>query len=204
MCQEALWYKAMVTFPTALEVKNVSDMPEIQPAPALDAIAQRIFEIRGQRVMLDSDLAVLYGVETKNLIKAVNRNPEKFEDFFFQLSHEEWDSLRFQIGTLKSGRGQHRKYLPYAFTEHGALMLSSVLNSPRATEVSRMIIRAFVWMRQTVPAYKELAAKVAELEEAVGKHDVTIGKHDAAIGGIIEALNELILPPDKDKRRIGF
>ena len=83
-------------------------------------------------------------------------------------------------------------------------MFSSVLNSLRADEISRMVIRAFVWMRQTIPAYKELAAKVAELEAAVGKHDVTIGNHDAALGGIIEALNELILPPDKDKRRIGF
>jgi len=114
------------------------------------------------------------------------------------------NSLRSQFVILKNGRGQHRKYLPYAFTEHGALMLSSVLNSTRAIEVSRMIVRAFVWLRQTVPAYKELAAKVAELEEAVGKHDVTIGNHDVALGGIIEALNKLILPPDKEKRRIGF
>ena len=171
-------------------------MPENIPALTHDTIVQRIFELRSQRVMLDSDLAVLYGVETKNLIKAIGRNLEKFEDFFFQLSYGEWTSLRFQIGTSKKGRGGRRS-APYVFTEHGALMLSSVLNSPRATEVSRMIVRAFVWMRQAVPAHKELAAKVAELEEAVGKHDV-------AIGGIIEALNELILPPDKDKRRIGF
>jgi len=172
-------------------------MPENTPALTHDSIVHRIIELRGQRVMLDSDLAVLYGVETKNLVKAVKRNPEKFEDFFFQLSNEEWDSLRFQFGTLKSGRGQHRKYLPYAFTEHGAHMLSSVLNSAQATEISRMIIRAFIWMRQTIPAYQELAAKVSELEAAVGQHD-------ASIGDIIEALNKLILPPEKDKRRIGF
>ena len=171
-------------------------MPDIQPAIALDAIAQRIFEIRGQRVMLDADLAALYGVLNKALLQAVKRNPDRFDDFVFQLSHDEWASLRSQFVTSNTGRGGRRS-TPYAFTEHGALMLSSVLNSARAKEVSRMIIRSFVWMRQAVPAYKELAAKLAELEETVGKHDV-------AIGGIIEALNELILPPDKDKRRIGF
>jgi hypothetical protein len=179
--------------------------PETQPAPALNAIAQRIFEIRGQRVMLDSDLAALYGVETRYIPRAVKRNHGRFPpDFVFQLSLGEWESLRSTFGILNSGRGQHKKYLPYVFTEHGALMLSSVLNSPQADEISLLIVRAFVWMRQTVPAYKELAAKVAELEEAVGKHDVAIGNHDAALGGIIDALNELILPPDKDKRRIGF
>jgi len=94
------------------------------------------------------------------------------------------------------GRGG-RRYVPYAFTEHGALMLSSVLKSVRVEEISRMIIRAFVWLRQTVPAYKELAAKVAELESAVGKHD-------AALCNIVKTLHELILPPDKEKRRIGF
>jgi len=169
-----------------------------QPAPALDAIAQRIFEIRGQRVMLDADLAALYGVETRYIPRAVKRNPGRFPpDFAFQISLGEWDSLRSTFGILNSGRGQHRKYLPYAFTEHGALMLSSVLNSPRADEISLLIVRAFVWMRQAVPAYKELAAKVAELENAVGQHD-------ESIKAIIQALQQLILPPDKDKRRIGF
>jgi len=163
----------------------------------LEVIQQKIFEIRGQRVMLDADLAELYGVETGALVRAVKRNSAKFEDFIFQLTAEEWDSLRCQFGILKGGRGQHRKYLPYAFTEHGALMLSSVLNSSRASEVSRMIIRAFVWLRQTIPAYKELAAKVAELESAVGKHD-------EKLDGIIETLRQLIVPPNKEKRRIGF
>jgi len=174
------------------------ELEVIQPTFTMDAIVQRIFELRGQRVMLDADLAVLYGVETGALVRAVKRNLNRFpEDFIFQLSTAEWDSLRCQIGILKLGRGQHRKYLPYAFTEHGALMLSSVLNSPRAKEISVLIIRAFVWLRQTIPAYKELAAKVAELESAVGKHDETLG-------GIIETLRQLIVPPDKDKRRIGF
>jgi hypothetical protein len=172
--------------------------------PALDAVAHRIFEIRGQRVMLDSDLAALYGVENRALVQAAKRNLDRFpEDFMFQLSLAEWDNLRsqFVISSLRfqNGASKHggRRYAPYAFTEHGALMLSSVLKSSRAVEISQMIVRAFVWMRQTAPAYKELAAKVAELEAAVGKHD-------AAIGGIIEALHELILPPDKEKKRIGF
>ncbi|MCL1980054.1 MAG: ORF6N domain-containing protein [Proteobacteria bacterium] len=147
--------------------------------------------------MLDADLAVLYGVETGALVRATKRNPARFQDFVFQLSAEEWESLRRQFGILNTGRGQHRKYLPYAFTEHGALMLSSVLNSAHATEISRMIIRTFVWVRQTVPAYQELAAKVAELEAAVGKHD-------EALDGIFQTLHQLIVPPEKEKRRIGF
>jgi len=164
-------------------------MPDIQPSFTLDAVAQRIFELRGQRVMLDSDLAVLYGVAAKALNQAVKRNTERFpEDFMFQLTQEEADSLRSQVVTLKGGRGQHRKYLPYAFTEQGVAMLSSVLRSTRAIQVNIAIIRAFVWLRQAVPAYKELAAKVAELENAVGKHD-------DAIKTIVHALQQMIVPP---------
>ena len=166
-------------------------MPDIQP---IDTVIQRIFELRGQRVMLDADRAVLYGVPTKALLQAVKRNPARFEGFIFQLSAEEWNILRSQ--NVPSSHGG-RRYAPYAFTEHGALMLSSVLKSARAEEISRMIIRAFVWLRRTIPAYKELAAKVAELETAVGKHD-------AALADIVKTLRQLIMPPDKEKRRIGF
>ena len=144
--------------------------------------------------MLDTDLAALYGVPNNALLQAVKRNQEKFEGFVFQLSNEEWDSLRSQFVT--SSRGG-RRYAPYAFTEHGTLMLSSVLNSTRATEISRMIIRAFVWLRKTLPAHQELAAKVAELENAVGQHD-------EAIKTIVQALQQMIVPPDKPQRRIGF
>ena len=178
-------------------------MPEPQPALTTDTIAQRIFELRGQRVMLDSDLAGLYGVPNKALLQAVKRNSAKFEDFVFQLSNEEWNSLKSQFVTLNlrsqivTSRHGGRRYAPYAFTEHGALMLSSILNSVRAVEISRMIIRAFVWLRQAIPAYNELAAKVAELENAVGKHD-------EALDGIVKALRQLILPPGKEKRRIGY
>ena len=170
--------------------------PEVQSPLVLEAVARRIFELRGQRVMIDEDLAILYGMPNKALLQAMKRNPAKFEDFVFQLFDEEWDSLRSQNVTSKHGKGG-RRFAPYAFTEHGALMLSSVLNSERATEISRMIIRAFVWLRQTIPAYKDLAAKVAELE-------ATVGKHDAALGDIIEALRELIMPPNKEKKRIGY
>ena len=173
-------------------------MPENLPALTLDSIAQRIFEIRGQRVMLDSDLAEMYRVSAKVLNQAVKRNAERFpEDFMFRLTQEEADSLRSQIVTLKAGRGQHRKYLPFAFTEQGVAMLSSVLRSTRAVQVNIAIVRAFVWLRQAIPAYKELAAKVAELEEAVGRHDKDMGI-------VFEALRRLIEPPDGEKRKIGF
>ena len=171
----------------------------------IQPVFQKIHEIRGQKVMLDFDLAELYGTETKYLKRAVNRNFERFPvDFMFQLTKEEHDSiLRCQIGTSKyhvfeseENRGGNR-YLPYAFTEQGVAMLSSVLNSDQAVQVNIAIFRAFIWLRKALPAHQELASKVAELEEVVGQHD-------AAIGGIIETLNEMMLPPNKDKRRIGF
>ncbi|MDL2267002.1 ORF6N domain-containing protein [Desulfovibrio sp. OttesenSCG-928-G15] len=165
-------------------------------ALSLETVVHRIVEFRGQRVMLDSDLAVLYGVETGALVRAMKRNQERFEDFTFQLSGEEWESLRCQFGISNKGRGG-RRFAPYAFTEHGALMLSSVLNSPRAVEVSRLIIRAFVWMRQTVPAYQELAAKLMELES-------TVSRHDSDISMILDALRQLVTPQETEKRRIGF
>ena len=143
-------------------------------------------------------LRKLYGVPSKALNQAVKRNIQRFpEDFMFQLTHEEADFLRSQFVTLKAGRGQHRKYLPYAFTEQGVAMLSSVLKSEQAVQVNIAIIRAFVWMRQAVPAYKELADKVAELENSVGKHD-------NAIKAIVQALQQMIVPQDGGNRKIGF
>jgi hypothetical protein len=162
----------------------------------LDSVIHRILELRGQRVMLDADLAALYGVETRYIPRAVKRNPGRFPpDFAFQISEEEWANLKSTFGISSSWGG--RRTTPYAFTEHGALMLSSVLNSPRADDMSLLIIRAFVWLRQTIPAYQELADKVAELENAVGKHDKDIGI-------MLEALRQLITPPKGPKRRIGF
>jgi len=162
-------------------------------------IESRIFLIRGQKIMLDADLAELYGVENRALNQAVKRNAERFpEDFMFQLTSEEYESLRSQFVTLKTGRGQHRKYLPYAFTEHGALMLGNVLKSERAVEMSLMVVRAFVRMRELVAGNKELAQKLAQLERKVGAHD-------KAIAEIINAIRQLMTPSESNKKRpIGF
>jgi len=171
-------------------------MSDIQQTFTLDAVAQRIFEVRGQRVMLDADLAALYGVETRYIPRAIKRNPGRFPpDFAFQLSATEWTNLKSTFGISSSWGGTRKA--PWVFTEHGALMLSSALNSTRADEISLLIVRAFVWLRQAVPAYKELADKVTELENAVGKHD-------NAIKSIVQALQQMIVPPDKTQRKIGF
>ena len=121
----------------------------------IEEIRNRIHEIRGRQVMLDKDLAELYGVEVKNLNKAVGRNLDRFpDDFMFQLTKEEHDFLRFQNGTIKKGRGEHSKYLPYVFTEQGVAMLSGVLRSPTAVQVNIRIMRTFVAVRQYLAAPK--------------------------------------------------
>jgi phage regulator Rha-like protein len=159
-------------------------------------IMQSIYSLRGEKVMLDSDLAALYGVTTKVLNQAVKRNATRFPaDFMIQLSADEIGLLRSQIVTLK--RGQHRKYRPYAFTEQGVAMLSSVLNSERAVKVNIAIMRAFVKLRETLETNRELARKFSELE----KH---VGKHDAEIAAIIDAIRQLMAPPPKPRREIGF
>ena len=134
---------------------------------AAQRIAERIALLRGERVLLDADLATLYGVTTGALNRAVKRNRERFpEDFMFQLTADESDSLRCQTGTLKTGRGRHRKFLPYAFTEQGVAMLSSVLRSRRAVLVNVEIMRAFVALRREAGRYEALGRKLAELERA--------------------------------------
>lgn len=131
----------------------------------LQLIQSRIYEIRGQRVMLDFDLAELYDVETRVLNQAVKRNIERFPaDFMFQLDKNEWESLRSQIVILKTGRGRHSKYLPLAFTEQGLAMLSGILNSQKAIEVNIAIMRAFVFIRQYALSHKDLTDKLKELE----------------------------------------
>jgi ORF6N domain len=141
-------------------------MARVHSVIPVERIASRIYLIRGEKVMLDSDLADLYGVETKNLNKAVKRNPRRFpEDFMFQLSVEEFEALRFQIGT-SNGRGG-RRTLPYVFTEQGVAMLSSVLHSDRAAEVNVLIIRTFVAFRQMLATNEELARKVQQLDRKV-------------------------------------
>lgn len=167
----------------------------LAPLERLEQIEERIYLIRGQKVMLDSDLAELYGVLTKNLNRAVRRNLDRFPpDFMFQLTEEEAEALRFQIGTLKTGRGQHRKYLPYVFTEHGAVMLASVLNSPIAVEASIQVVRAFVRLRSVLAAHKELARQLKALEK----------KTDYKFTVVFKLLAQIIGEEEKPKRKIGF
>ena len=150
-------------------------------------IEGRIFVIRGHKVILDSDLAELYGVPTKVLIQAVKRNIKRFpSDFMYQLTRQEVANLRSQIVTSK-GRGG-RRYFPYVFTEQGVAMLSSVLKSERAIQVNIAIMRAFVRLRQILSTHKELAEKLAELEAKVSKHD-------KEIQAIFEVIRQLMAPP---------
>ena len=167
------------------------------PIAAKPAVESLIYLIRGHRVMLDSDLATLYGVTTFNLNKAVKRNIGRFPgDFMFQFTKEEYRSLRFQIGILE--RGRHSKYLPRVFTEQGVAMLSSALRSRRAVQVNIAIMRAFVRLRQMVSLNTRLAAKLAELERK-------IESHDKSIRSLFEAIRELMAePPDPPRPRIGF
>ena len=159
-------------------------------------VAQAIRFVRGERILLDFDPAQLYGVTAGNLNKAVRRNRERFPtDFMFQLTAEETKSLIFQIGISK-GRGG-RRHFPHAFTEQGVAMLSSVLNSQRAMKVNIAIMRAFVKLRQILETNPDLARKFSELERRVGKHD-------AEITAIIEAIRQLMAPPEKPRREIGF
>ena len=161
-----------------------------------EGIARHILLVRGQKVMLDVDLARLYRVETRVLVQAVKRNTQRFpSDFMFQLTDEEWSDLRSQSVT-SNGRGG-RRYAPYVFTEHGALMLSSVLNSSTAAEVGILVVRTFVQLREMLSTHKELAAKLEALERK-------IGSHDQAIAGLIDAIRQLMAPTESGKRQIGF
>lgn len=177
---------------------------------SVEQIESRIFLIRGQKVMLDADLAELYGAETKRLNEQVRRNSERFpEDFMFQLTAEEFANLRSQIMTssLRSqiatsnnpagttaGRGGRRHH-PYAFTEHGAIMVASVLNSPRAVETSVQVVRAFVRLRQMLSSNAELSRKLATLEK----------KYDIQFKAVFVAIRELMTPLEPRKKRpIGF
>jgi phage regulator Rha-like protein len=162
----------------------------------VESIVSKIVLVRGEKVIIDHDLAELYDVETKQLKRAVRRNITRFpEDFMFQLTKEEYRSLRSQFGTLK--RGTHSKYPPMAFTEQGVAMLSSVLNSDRAIEVNIAIMRAFVQLRKTLDSHSELARKLADLE-------MRFESHDEQIQAIFEAIRQLMAPPDKKVKKIGF
>ena len=164
----------------------------------LQSVANRIRTIRGHRVMLDSDLAELYGVLTKALNQAVKRNIERFpSDFMFQLTDEEFAHWRSQIVTSNPGARMGLRRPPYVFTEHGALQLASVLKSERAVDMSLLVVRAFVRLRELLATNKELAARFKKLERR-------LDMSDEAIAELYTMFRQLMTPPDKPKRRIGF
>lgn len=161
----------------------------------IEVIERKIYLIRGQKVMLDSDLAELYRVTIKRLNEQVRRNIRRFpSDFMFQLSSEETEFLRSQIATLKAGRGKHRKYLPYVFTEQGVAMLSGVLNSDRAVQVNIAIMRTFVKLREMIASHKGLAKRLDELEN----------KYDAQFKIVFDAIRQLMATPEPREKKIGF
>jgi hypothetical protein len=174
-------------------------MPARTPAitAAAERVGQFILVIRRQRVLLDEGLAALYGVETRSLVQAVKRNLERFPpDFMFELSAAEWAALRSQSVTSKPGRGG-RRYAPYAFTEQGVAMLSSVLTSDRAIAVNIEIMRSFVRIRRLLEADRSVARKFDRLERK-------LASHDQAIVGILAAIRQLMNPTAPKRRGIGF
>jgi hypothetical protein len=175
----------------------------------LGAITHRIVVVRGQKVLLDSDLAALYDVGTKRFNEAVKRNLARFPaDFMFQLSAEEFAALRSQFATSNApGRGG-RRYLPRAFTEHGAIMAASVLNSPRAIEVSMYVVRAFVRLRELAATHQDLAKRLDALQEKTEllamQHETFSRNTRVQLKQVFDALRELMTPPEPPKRPIGF
>ncbi len=158
----------------------------------IEVIEKKILLIKGQKVMLDSDLAELYGVETKMLLRAVKRNSERFpEDFMIQLTKEEFDNLKYHFGTSRWGG---RRYRPYTFTENGIAMLSSVLNSKRAIQVNIQIMRTFTKLRELIATHKDLVKRLNELEK----------KYDGQFQIVFEAIRQLIDIEEKPKRKIGY
>lgn len=174
---------------------NELEMAVIKAIVTAETLERKIYLIHGFKVMIDNDLAELYGVTTKRFNEQVRRNANRFpKDFMFQLSPNEFESLRSHFATLKQGRGQHRKYMPYAFTEHGALMAASVLNTARAIEVSLYVVRAFVKLREMIASHKDLARRLDEMEK----------KYDTQFSVVFDAIHELMIPPTEDKRKIVF
>jgi hypothetical protein len=167
--------------------------------PALIEPFPSIYTIRGVKVILDSDLARLYGVPTKRLLEQMRRNAGRFpDDFAFRLRHEEHVVLRSQIATLKTGRGRHRKYLPFAFTEHGALQAANVINSPQAAQMSIYVVRAFIRMREVLASGADILKRLAAIDRKLLVHDVVLRD-------IYRKLQPLLSPPPgRPKREIGF
>jgi hypothetical protein len=189
-------------------------MKKTESIVPVEKIGRLILVIRGQRVMLDSDLAEMYGVPTKVLNQAVRRNLDRFPaDFMFKLNNQEVRNLRSQFVTSnatgeppdeddfaplleKAGRGG-RRYLPYVFTEHGAIMAANVLNSDRAVQASVYVVRAFVKLREFLSSHKEMGHKLKELE-------ARLDSHDDDIRALVSAIRQLMAPPAKPRKRIGF
>ena len=170
----------------------------------VEHITRAILIVRGHKVLMDTELAELYGVGTKVLLQAVKRNAERFpDDFMFQLTPEEAQLSRSQIATLNDGRGHNIKYLPRAFTEHGAVQASNVLNSPLAVAMGIYVVRAFVHLRELLSSNRELARRFAQLETRLDKK---LTEHDQAIAAILSAIRELMKPktPAPKRRPIGF
>jgi hypothetical protein len=160
-----------------------------------EPLERRILKLRGHNVMLDADLAALYGVATRVLNQAVRRNLDRFPpDFMFRLTADEVGRLRSQFVILKGSRGRHRKFPPYAFTEHGVAMLATVLRSNKAVQVSVEVVRAFIRLRRTLESHDELAEKLDALED----------KYDAQFAEVFRAIRELMTPTVSGKARIGF
>jgi len=160
-------------------------------------VGSKILILRNQKVILDTDLAELYGVPVKRLNEQLKRNPQRFpRDFLFTLTREEYKHLRSQNATSSSAHGG-RRYLPHAFTEHGAIMAATVLNSRRAIEMSVFVVRAFVQMRQSLVINQHVVSKLSELE-------ARLDSHDAEIQDLVEAIRELLTPLPANNRRIGF
>jgi hypothetical protein len=174
-------------------------MPRQEASVPIEDITRRIYVVRGIRVMLDADLAELYGVQTRALNQAVRRNAARFPgDFILHLSHQETRELqRSRSQSVILSWGRNVKYRATAFTEHGAVMAATVLNSPRAVQMSIFVVRAFLRLREWVSGQAELAARLAELERKVGAHD-----HE--LKAIIQAIRELLEPAVPPRKRIGF
>jgi phage regulator Rha-like protein len=182
---------------TKRKKENLLSMPVKRRTTLASAVESRILLLRHQRVILDTDIADLYGVPVKVLNQQVKRNRERFPaDFVFRLTSKEDEVLRSQFVTSKQGRGG-RRYAPYAFTEHGAIMAATVLNSERAVQMSVFVVRAFVRLREMLATNRKLAGKIDELENRLDTHDSTIQD-------LIDAIKELMKPEDPPRKSIGF
>jgi hypothetical protein len=179
------------------DLKQVGDAMRVAHMVLIKPVEPKIVILRGVRVILDSELAELYGVQVKRLNEQVKRNAERFpQDFMFQLSSRDDKNLRSQFATSRSGHGG-RRHLPYAFTEHGAIMAATVLSTKRAIEMSVFVVRAFVRLRDMLATNGKVASKLVELERR-------LKGHDASIQAIIDAIHELMAPEPRKRRQIGF